>query len=287
MGTAAQHPKPRPSFRIIPARLHLPGASPVRPDPASPSPRLRPTRQRHNPARPLRQRPRLPTASPAPRARAVTFLPHPPCAQRKPPRSPPRPRQARIPEIPGLPFISPPTAAALHPIHSRAAPRTPRRAAHPRRAAPLLRHGRAAPATPEPRPNSTPAPPRRSGLPRAVSLRCDPHRPRFNLPPRAPPTRHRRTTPPSTLRRPPPSLHSSVSTPSSSPCFCARCFSRSAPQPLEHRTPAGSAAIAPPHHPKPLLRPWIARATTPSGLRMRRATPQAKAPPESSPGAAD
>ena len=75
--------------------------------------------------------------------------------------------------------------------------------------------------------------------------------------------------------------------PGSSPRFCARCFSRSAPQPLEHRTSAGSAAIAPPRHPKPLLRPWIARATTPSGLRMRRATPQAKAPPESSPGAAD
>jgi len=52
--------------------------------------------------------------------------------------------RARTPKSPGPLYLAP-TAAALHPIHSRAAPRTPRRAAHPRRAAPLLRHGRTAP----------------------------------------------------------------------------------------------------------------------------------------------
>ena len=111
-----------------------------------------------------RSPPRL-AAPPGPLVRVAFLLPHPPRAQRKPPRSPPWLRQARIPEIPGLPFISPPTAS-LHPSTHTSPPLT------------LTRH------TPSRRRSRVAAPPR----PRCpAASQPPPASVRFLLDPRDPP----------------------------------------------------------------------------------------------------
>ena len=116
LGPVSVHPS-APAQPRGPSSLLFPSArGPLRPRSAL-AQRARSARsQRRVSPFPLPARPHTPGPSPSSRTPAR--------AQRKPPRSPPWPRQARIPEIPGLPFISPPTAAALHPIHSRAAPPT-------------------------------------------------------------------------------------------------------------------------------------------------------------------
>ena len=114
---------PHSAARVAFSPLGLPAL--CRAPPACAPCRLGPSCRRLAPAERL---PRL-AAPPGPLVRVAFLLPHPPRAQRKPPRSPPWLRQARIPEIPGLPFISPPTAS-LHPSTHTSPPLNPSRRLH-------------------------------------------------------------------------------------------------------------------------------------------------------------
>ena len=150
---------PHSAARVAFSPLGLPALR--RAQPARAPCHLGPSCRRLAPAERL---PRL-AAPPGPLVRVAFLLPHPPRAQRKPPRSPPWLRQAHIPKIPGLPFISPPTAS-LHPSTHTSPPLT------------LTRH------TPSRRRSRVAAPPRPR---RPAASQPPPASVRFLLDPRDPP----------------------------------------------------------------------------------------------------